>query len=237
MYNYFIQLVLAGSNRNSESLVDILIVAFFIVAWIIRNVFLGQKQQNQQKNRPASNRPIQRTSVSSQKAQTQKDRVEQFLESILQTKKHSQQHHPARSSIPKPQPVVVSNQSKVNISSVPADKVSLNKAVSSVKNAQAISQSQNNLNSEEALGVSIMELPSIDTAINTKLEHIPELKEEHIQEDQVHLIYHKKPQQASGKSSLPFLAVFSDSDDLKRAILYTEILGKPVSIRESQSIY
>jgi uncharacterized membrane protein YciS (DUF1049 family) len=229
MIDYLSQLILAGSDHNSETLIDIIIVVFFIVAWVIRTLFLGQKQQSQQQKRPVSNRPSQRTPVTSQKVQAQKDRVEQFLESILQNKK-IQQPHPARPIVQKPQmagiPVPPEPQ---KVLSVP-NKVYTNRPPAIV-NTPDLTQPQSHLSSDEALGVSIMDLPTIDTSINSKLEQIPELKEGHIQEDQKHLI-HKNLQQ---KSSV-LLLDFSDSENLKRAILYAEILGKPVSMRESSMI-
>ena len=241
MNDSLIQYVLAAGSHNSESLVDVLIVVVFIVIWVIRVFVLGQNKQGgqQQKRTVSHQRPAQRTPLSSQKAQAQKDRVEKFLESILQPKKMAQQH-PARPVMQKPQMTSIPAQavpqkiSSEKISPVP-DKVYVGKPAAIV-NTTIKQPSKEILSSEEALGISITDLPTIDTTINSNLEHIPELKEEHIQEDQRHLIYHKEMQSYKGKST-SFLPALSDYDELKRAILYTEILGKPVSTRESQSIY
>ena len=232
MNNYLIQFILSAGD-GSESLIDILIVVFFIVAWVIRNLFLGQKQQSQQQKRPVPHRPAQRTSVSSQKAQAQKDRVEQFLESILQPKK-MQQQHPAGAITQKPH---INAGIPIPQKAIPIpDQGSANKPAVNI-NQRIMSQPKDYMNADEALGVSIMDLPTIDTAITSKLEQIPVLKEEHLQEDQQHLIYHNNRRMPSVIKSSGIAAFLSDSDDLKRAILYAEILGKPVSMRESQSIY
>lgn len=229
MNEYLSQFVLSGSNHNSESLVDILIVVFFVVAWIIRNLFLGQKQQSQQQKRQVSHKPAQGSPVSSPKNQVQKDRVEQFLESILQNKK-IQQQHPSRPVVQKSPSIAVSGIQ--NASVVPYPKQVLKSKPVIAGNTPSTTESHLHTSAaDEALGVSIMELPTIDS----KLENIPELKEPAIQENQKHLIYH--PEKTSYKKMSGLLPTFFDSDDLKRAVLYSEILGKPVSMRESQSIY
>ncbi len=233
MIDYLSQLILAGSDHNSETLVDIIIVVFFIVAWVIRTLFLGQKQQSQQQKRPVSHRPVQRTQVTSQKTQAQKDRVEQFLESILQNKKIPNQH-PASSVVQKSSSVPVSGIQNASVVSVPKQ-VFTGKPVMSVSPPSITQSHIHTSTADEALGVSIMELPTIDTKLDdAKLENIPELKEPTIQENQEHLIYH--PEKTSNKKMSGLLPTFSDSDDLKRAILYTEILGKPISMRDSSMI-
>jgi hypothetical protein len=212
----FIHFFLLSGNDSSGGIVQLIIFAVFIVAMVIKNLAIAKKQQNQQQKGPNTRPTVHKTKVSHsfEKARIHQERVEQFLESIFQTKKVPDQH-PSRPSSQKNQSIVASVPSGSETTNVPD-----------------ISQSPNNLNSDEVLGVSIMDLPSIDTAISTNLEQIPELKEETIQEDQQHLIIHDKPQQSIDKKSLNILSSLSDSDDLKRAILYSEILGKPVSMKE-----
>ena len=225
MNDYFIQFVLAASRPGSEGLFNILIVAFFIVLWVIRNIIMVQKQQKQQQKRPVSNRPSQRAQINTEKAKMQKDRVEQFLESILQPKK--MQQHPFRPDAQKITSVAVSGSQKSTV--VPVSTQVLTKKPVINVNTPVMTQSHIHTSAaDEALGVSIMELPTIDA----KLENIPELNEPPIQENQEHLIYHK----ASQKSPPGLLPSFSDPDALKRAILYAEILGRPISLRESSQI-
>ena len=195
---------------------------------------MAQKQQTRQQKRPVSNRPSQRTPVSNQRAQAQKDRVEQFLESLLQPKR-MQQPHPSMPVPQKTQQVMVSPGPKTV---VPLPAQVLTNKPSVPANPQIMAQPKDYMNAEEELGISIMELPGIDTKLE-KLEKLPEVKEENIQENQHELIYHKEPStsKAAQKKTSGILPAFSDTDDLKRAILYSEILGKPISMRQSQSIY
>lgn len=235
MNNHLIQFVLAGSSNNTESIIEIIIFFVFVLGVLLKNIFMAQKQQNQQKKRPVSNRPAQRTPVSSQRAKTQKDRVEQFLEGILQPKKIPQPHqpHPSKPVPQKTQQVIVPTGPKTDVP-LPSQ-VSVSKpSVPAIP--QVMTQTKSYMNAEKELGVSIMELPGIDTKLD-KLEKMPEMKEEHVNENQHQLIYHKESTKTSQSKTTGILPAFSDTDDLKRAILYSEILGKPISMRQSQSIY
>ena len=236
MNEYLLQCVLGGGG-GAENIVDILIVVIFIAAWAIRTFFLSQKQGRPQQKRPVSNRPTQRTPVSGQRAQAQKDRVEQFLESILQPKRmpQPQRKHPASPVAQESQHVMVSPDPKTVVP-LPGPVLTNEAKPAMTANPPKMAQLEKRLNSEEELGISIMEIPGIDTKLE-KLEKLPEVKEEYIQENQHKLIYHKEPSKASQKKSPGILPTFSDTDDLKRAILYAEILGKPLSMRQSQSLY
>ncbi|MBN1974508.1 MAG: hypothetical protein JW787_12790 [Sedimentisphaerales bacterium] len=228
---YFLQFVLGRGNDKSGDIVELLIFVVFIVAMLLKNIFISkkQKEKEQEQKKPISRTSSQRTAASFEKATIQRERVEHFLESILQPKNFSNQH-PSKPVAQKPQ--TASSSIPVPAKVTPSPKSFTNKtfAKTEFENVQAKSSPI----IETSLGASIMDLPTIET----KLE-AAELKEEPVKEVPENIIYHNRPykDKVSGKKAFGLLPVFSDSDDLKRAILYSEILGKPLSIRESQTTY
>lgn len=228
MYVYFLQFVLGRGNDKSGDIVELLIFVVFVVAMLLKNIFISKKQKEQEQKKPVSRTSSQRTAVSVEKARIQRERVEHFLESILQPKNISNQ----RPTIPFAQKPQTAASIPVPAKVTPSPKSFTNKpfAETEFENVQAKSPPI----IETSLGASIMDLPTIET----KLE-AAELKEEPVKEITENIIYHDKPykEKVSEKKAFGLLPVFSDSDDLKRAILYSEILGKPLSIRESQTTY
>jgi hypothetical protein len=211
-----IHLFLLRGNDSSGGIVQLIIFAVFIVAMVIKNLAIAKKQQNQQQNGPAPRSTAQKAKVSnsSEKARIHQERVEQFLESIFQQKRAPQQKPQIsieQNAQPKAVPPVMSTENK--FSSPPADL-----KFSKIPAASA---------SETALGSSILELPSIDIT----LPDLIETKEESAEPEEMPA--ENKQKRIIGNKSTGFLPGFSDSDDLRIAILYSEILGKPISMRES----
>ena len=193
--NYlFIQNILAG-GRNSEGLVDILIIVFFAVIWIIRSLFMSQKEQTQQK-KPLTRKPPARNSIN-------KDRVEKFLENILQPKGPSKGQKNRQS----------------------AQKSYIKESASS-KNQ--FDRKQTILPQYKRKKTTFAEKSILDTP---QLQELPEFADNSINNlETVHLIKQKDTTSSNYLSENLFDK--ADPDELKKAILYSEILGKPLSIRE-----
>lgn len=233
MNDYLINFVLAQKNSVAEGIVQLLFVILIIVSILIKNLFAAKQEnqkQNQKENKlgPHSSFPS-KTSASAEKARIQrerKERLEHILEGILSPKRP-----PQRSSVPVPAKprVAVSNSVPVNVSS--GTKVFTDNSTMS-EPYREMSESVRKAESD-----TIMDTNAI--RIDTRLQDIPQLQEEHIQEDQSHLIFRDKPKTTkySEHKSSDMLYAFSDSDDLRKAILYTEILGRPVSLRQSQALF
>jgi hypothetical protein len=160
----------------------------------------------------------------------QRERVEQFLEGILQPKGTPQQ----RPSRPAP-----TKSQVAGVDSVPMTVPSRNQVPVNVSRGtepyRTIPPQVKRSGTENIFDNSGIELNAIDT----KIQEMPHLKEEHIQQDQQQLIHHTKKQRAKvyEPELTDTLFAFSDSDDLKKAILYTEVLGKPISLRETEASF
>ena len=199
--NYpLIQYILAG-GRNSEGLVDILIIVFFALIWIMRTFFLSQKEQNQQRKKSQTNKPPARNSLN-------KDRIEKFLENILQPKGPS-----------------AAQKNRQSIQQRPFNKKQIRYPQYNLKKSPFSGSGKNNFKSPQ-----IQELPAIDP----KLQELPELSEESTKTidnlEMKNLTKHKDTAPSNYLSEMLFDKV--DPDELKKAILYSEILGKPLSMRE-----
>ena len=209
---YLTQFILAGRNRNSEGLVDILIIVFFVVIWVIRNIFMAQKEQTQQKKKPLTHKPSSKHSLN-------KDRIEKFLENILKSKqtatgqKHQQgiQHKSHTiSTVPKP---VTSNQYTNNAKRQRSPKF-VNKRSSFARSQRPEMQQ-------------MQELPIIDP----NLQELPEFTDKTVNNlEKTHLTKQINSTPSNYLSEMLFDR--TNPDELKKAILYSEILGKPLSIRD-----
>lgn len=223
MNDYFIQFVLGQRNSNSEGIVQLLIFVFIIIAGVIRSLFAAKQQQNQNQSqkKPVPHSSIQRKPpASAEQIRMQRERVEQFLEGILQPKKRPSQQLsrpvPAKPQAAGPVPVPVMTPAVAKVYKTESSDTELYQEMSApVRKAETDT---------------ILDTNSIK--IENQIEQIQQLQEEHIQEDQRHLIFHK----TSEKSST-YLPSFSGSDDLRKAILYTEILGKPVALRDTEELF
>ena len=230
MNDYLINFVLAQKNSGAEGIVQLLFVILIIVSILIKNVFAA-KQENQKQNQkqtkpgPQSSFPS-KTSVSAEKARIQrerKERLEHILEGILQPTKPPQR--PSARPVPAAKPRVATS------SSVPVN-VPSGTRVFTDDSTMSEPYREMSASVRQAETDTILDKNAIK--IDTRLQDIPQLQEEHIQEDQPHLISHKMSDQSSGRNLIPS---FSSSDDLRKAILYTEILGRPVSLRQSEALY
>ncbi len=218
MNNYFIQLVLGQRNGDSDGIVELLIFIVIVIAGVIRSLFAAKQEQNKQnQKKPTSHSSAQRKPpASSEQIRMQRERVEQFLEGILQPKKRPPQQ-PSRPVPTKPQAaaaIPVPVKTYANQSTVPDPYREMSAAV------------------RQAETDTILDTNAIK--IDTQLEEIP-----NIQEGQQHLIFQDKSKKTKvpERKSPDLMFAFSDSDDLRKAIIYTEILGKPISLRESEALY
>jgi len=227
MNDFFIQFVLGQRNTDSESIVQLLIFVFIIIAGVIKSLFAAKQEQNKQNQKKSTSySSIQRKQpASAEQIRMQRERVEQFLEGILQPKKRPTQQ-PSRTVSVKPQTTAAIP--------IPAPAKTVQ-----VSNIYTNESSDSELYKEMSAPVRKAETDTIldknAIKIDNQIEQIQQLQEEHIQEDQRHLIFHDKI--ASGKKSSGYIPSFSDSDDLRKAILYTEILGRPISLRESEALF
>ncbi len=220
MNNDILKFVLGQNNGGSETIIDILIIVIFIVGGIIKSLF-SAKQQNQKQNqkKPAPHSSILRKPpASAEQIRMQRERVEQFLEGILQPKNRPLQP-------PKPVPAKPQAAQPVPVPAV--TKV--------YKNESSDSELYKEMSAPVRKAETDTILDKNAIKIDNQLEQIQQLRDEHIQEDQRNLILHDKT--SDGKKSDSALPSFSDSDDLRKAILYTEILGKPLSMREAEILY
>ena len=235
-YVYFImfadlqQFVLGQENGGAEAIIQLLIFGAFIAAAVIKSIFAAKQEQTRKQNQKKPvHRPItQKAPATAEKIRMQRERYEQFLENILQPKKPPHQSQPPKPTVPRPQPTGIA---PVPVSQRKTPPVYTNQEITS-EAYREMSQSVRQAETDTILDKNAIKL-------NTQLEQIAQLKEEHIQEDQQHLIYHNIPgkQKTRASKSPELIFAFSDSDDLKKAILYTEILGKPLSLRESEALY
>ncbi len=207
---YLIQFILAGRNRNSEGLVDVLIIVFFVIIWVIRSLFMAQKEQTQQKKKTLTRKPIIKSPLN-------KDRFEKFLENILQPKGPSPIQK-KRQSVQKP---YMKDSSSIPVASrKPIDK-------KQIRHPQYKFKKPSIFGAQRLKSPQIQDLPSIDP----NLQELPEFTDKTINNlEKIHLTKQKN------STSLNYLSekLFdkADPDELKKAILYSEILGKPLSIRD-----
>ncbi len=224
MNNYFIQFVLSQRNGDSEGIVQLLIFVFIIIAGVIKSLFAAKQEQNRQnQKKPSPHSSVQRKPpASAEQIRMQRERVEQFLEGILQPKKRPLQQS-SRPVNAKPQAAGVVPD--------PAKAIS----VSKVYENQSIAPDP-----YREISVPVRQAEP-DTILDTnaiKIDTQPEEVSNH-REEQEHLIFQDKPKKTkvSEHKSPNLMFAFSDSDDLRKAIIYTEILGRPISMRESEALY
>ncbi|MBN2589665.1 MAG: hypothetical protein JXA96_07375 [Sedimentisphaerales bacterium] len=229
MTDYFLQLVLGQRNSDSEGIVQLLIFGFIIVMGVIRSLFAAKQEQNRKQNqkKPAHYSSLQRKPrASAEKMRMQRERVEQFLEGILQPKRMP----PQQSSRPVPAKPQTTAAIPAPAKAIPVSNIYTNESSDS-ELYQEMSASVRKAETDTILDTNAIK-------IDNQLEQIQQLQEENIQEDQRHLIFHDKMSaKIPGKKLSGYIPSFSDSDDLRKAILYTEILGRPVSLRQSQALF
>lgn len=219
MSNLFLHNVLSsGKDSPTEDIISIVIFVVFGIVVFLKNIITAKMQQK----RTAASTSSQKTSAKAEKTRSRNERFEQFLESILQPKNVPQQKPQISVEKNANQPVVVPKKAappaavKENIFSLPPADFKIYKIPSEPV-------------SETALGSSILNLPSIDIALPELLE-----KKEYSNESEEIPAGKKQKSHLVGRTD-GLLPAFSDSDDLRLAILYSEILGKPISMRETLS--
>ncbi len=220
MNDSFLQNILGGGKDNpTEDIVSILVFVVFGIAVFLKNIIAAKRQQKQQQNRPVPNTSVQRASVKVDKAKIQKERVEQFLDSILQPKKAPQ----PKPSVPEALKIQMPKSPYQKTAEVPLQVPVIKK--SQPQYESKISQSSQSPSFDISKNMGALDLSSIDykqmnlTGIQVELEN----------EGAEHLIYRDK----SKKKAQGFSPFFANPKDLRNAIIYSEILGKPISMRES----
>jgi len=235
MNDSLIKFVLGQENNGSEGIIQLFIFIFIIIAGIIKSLFAAKQEQGQKQNqkRPV-NRPVsQKSPATSEKIRMQRERYEQLIESILQPKKSQQAQKPA------PQRPQTAGPAPIPRQTTPAPVTVITPQANKAFTHQSLDTGPYQEMSESVRKAEIDTILDKNAIkIDNQLEQIRQLHEEHIQEDQRHLILHDKISgKTSGKKSSSVLPAFSGPDDLRKAILYTEILGKPISLRETEALF
>jgi len=174
---------------------------------------MTQKEQKQQQNTPLTRKPTNKSSLN-------KDRIEKFLENILQPKGpapiHKNRHMSQKPYIKD----AASYPSGLKKTSDKSQKVP----------PQYKAKKPSFLKAQRLKSPQIHDLPSIDP----KLHELPDFTDKTINNlEKMHLIKQKDTTSSNYLSELLFDR--TDPDELKKAILYSEILGKPISIRDLSS--
>jgi hypothetical protein len=212
--NYsFLQILLAAKSDDLEKYMNILFLVVLAAFWLIGGIVKAKSQQaKRQKNRQSTRDSTDPPSAAGRNA------GELILEKILGSfipdsgAKQSSVSQQTFKKPPRPQEAQPGLTPKSR-----ADKFALRQKMSQLRKQKLLLQNQ-------SVEPKFNEL----THIEREIQKLPEFTTEAVKN--IEPSYQKV---TMGGPISRYLPDFSDSDSLRRAILYYEILGKPVSLRNS----
>jgi hypothetical protein len=213
MNYYLLQFCLAAQNDDFEKYMNILFLVVLAAFWLIGGIV---KVKSEQAKRRKSKQPP-RDSASRPSAAS-KDAGELILEKILGSfipDSAVKQRSVSQQTFKKP-PDSLTDKPK-HIPKSRADKLALRQKMNQMRKQRLLSQKQ----SVE---------PKFDelTPIDADIQKLPEFTAEAVKN--IEPSYRKDQTTVTMSQYLPD---FSESDSLRKAILYYEVLGRPLSLRDS----
>lgn len=211
---FLLQLSILAQGDGLEGLINIVIVIFLAVSWIIGGIVKARSEQSRtQKNKKSPPKPPHRPSLFNRES------AESILEKFLGLDSSSwftrkQQNSDIQSARPK---VPYARPAKEQFSAKPRSVKSPSYQNSKLLQEQMFSLPQTinepKLKESAPIDANLQELPDFSSDAVKKLESTHSMI----------------PKEITVSQSMLDL---TDSDSLKRAILYYEILGKPMSLRD-----
>lgn len=214
--NYYLsQIILASGREDTEKWVNILFVVVLAAFWLIGGIVKAKSQQaKRQKNKQSPGDATPRPPAAN------RGPGELILEKLLGSSislSRNQQHPVSQQSIKK-SPDTVPAKYRLSAKSR-SDKFASKQKMNQRRNQKLLIQQQSleqNLPKTAQIDNNIQELTEFTTDSVKKFE----------------ITHPKVP------SEVPisrYLLDFTDADSLKKAILYYEVLGKPISLRDSSN--
>jgi hypothetical protein len=211
--NYsFLQFVLAAQNEDFEKYMNILFIVVLAAFWLIGGIVkVKSEQAKRQKNKQSPRDSAARSSAAS------KDPGELILEKIL------------GSFIPDSN-VKQRSVSQQTFKKSPSQEVKPTLTAKSQPDKFALRQKMSQLRKQKLLQQKQSVEPKFNelTPIEPEIQKLPELTTGAVKN--IEPSYQKV---TTGGSLSQYLPDLSDSDSLRRAILYYEVLGRPLSLRDS----
>lgn len=213
--NYsFLQFFLAAQNEDFEKWMNILFIVILAAFWLIGGIVkVKSEQAKRRKNKQSPRDDAARPSA------VKRDPGELILEKILGSfipDSANQQRSISQQTFKKSPPQEVKPALTAKSQS---DKYVTRQKMSQLRKQKLLQQKQ-------SVEPKFNELKSIDTDIHK----LPDFSADAVKN--IEPSYQKVTAEVSMSNYLPD---FSDSDSLKRAILYYEVLGRPLSLRDSSN--
>ena len=215
MYDFVLSFIIGGSD--SEGWENILFLVVVAVIWGVGGIIKSRAEQAQRKKQVDVSRRQAQTRQAASGNKTEIKKSDELLEKALRFKeavaaRQIRRAESRQTQVKRPVPKKISQTRPIEQKPkhVPVPPVPKQKK-----------------------SVEFDELAKIDPKIQDLPDFIP---------DAINKSQSKKPIKKTYKDlqiefPLESLFAYGDSDELKRAILYSEILGKPLSIRESTGFY
>jgi hypothetical protein len=216
--NYFLlQLFIVAQKQDFEKWMNILFLVVLAAFWLIGGIV---KVKSEQAKRQKSKSPPRDTAA--RPASTKRDTGELILEKILGSfiPDSGNQRRPAiQKSITK-SPATREGSPRLN-AKTKSNKYALRQKISQLRKQKLLMQKQ-------SVEPKFRKLTPIDANIN-KLKDFTS--------DSVKKLDNINLKAPAEKPVSHYLLDFSDTDSIKKAILYYEVLGRPLSLRDSSSSF
>lgn len=207
--NEFLEQIVLASRRRGQDWGNILFIVFLAIFWAISGILKAKKASQEKK--AVDQKGLSEARVKPSKRTRTEPRglfqqIRDAVEAELQHQRELQQQ--AQPTRRKP----VSQQQPAGLKILPEPERI--KKIPTIESVQKI-------------------VPAVSTArIESKIEVMSNLKDETIEK----VLYKKKPVAVRSKYLSGILSDYSNSGELRRAILHYEILGRPVSLREPSDV-